>query len=223
MSGPMSEVNRYRFSSKEIDPVSGLYSFGYRFYAAEFQRWLNRDPIEENGGINLFGYVGNNPINLIDPFGLAEGDFKTAALNNALKSIGSTSTYGDLQPVKGVPYKFDPNTQKYLRFDLDASHKDPNIHFFDSLKDVKKNKTSCKVFVNAKTAAVKSLTFLSIGITMVGTLNAVADNPNYLEALAAAKAGDKAGAENALYELSIDLSIESGSTAPFYIINSQIK
>ena len=33
----------------------------------------------------------------------------------------------------------------------------------------------------------------------------------------------RAGAENALYELSIDSSIESGSTAPFYIINSQIK
>jgi hypothetical protein len=91
------------------------------------------------------------------------------------------------------------------------------------LKDVKKNKTSCKVFVNAKTAAVKSLTFLSIGLTMVGTLNAMADNPNYREAIAAAKAGDKAGAENALFELSVDLSIESGSTAPFYIINSQIK
>jgi hypothetical protein len=46
---------------------------------------------------------------------------------------------------------------------------------------------------------------------------------NYREALAAAKAGDKSGAENALYELSVDLSIESGSTAPLYIINSQIK
>ena len=70
MSGPMSEVNRYRFSSKEIDPTSGLYSFGYRFYAAEFQRWLNRDPIEEDGGINLFGYVGNDPVNEIDSDGL---------------------------------------------------------------------------------------------------------------------------------------------------------
>jgi|LauGreDrversion4_2_1035121.scaffolds.fasta_scaffold226533_1 hypothetical protein len=63
----------------------------------------------------------------------------------------------------------------------------------------------------------------SIEFTMFGTLNTLADNPNYREALAAAKAGDKAGAENALYELSVDLSIESGSTAPLYIINSQIK
>ena len=33
-------------------------------------QWLSRDPIEEWGGINLYGYVLNNPLNLIDPLGM---------------------------------------------------------------------------------------------------------------------------------------------------------
>lgn len=33
-------------------------------------RWLNRDPMEELGGINLYAFVRNSPVNLVDPIGL---------------------------------------------------------------------------------------------------------------------------------------------------------
>jgi len=62
--------NTQRFSSKDWHNASGFYYFGYRFYDPATQRWLNRDPIGEDGGVNLYGYVGNNPINQIDPLGL---------------------------------------------------------------------------------------------------------------------------------------------------------
>jgi len=68
--GTLSAVNTYRYSSKEIDVKSGLYYFGNRFYEPNLQRWLNRDPIGERGGINLYDYVANNPINDFDSSGL---------------------------------------------------------------------------------------------------------------------------------------------------------
>lgn len=45
---------------------------GYRFYDADLGRWLNRDPINEDGGINLYGFVGNNGVNDVDPMGLTD-------------------------------------------------------------------------------------------------------------------------------------------------------
>jgi RHS repeat-associated protein len=74
-SGALAEANLYRFSSKEWHASAGLYYYGYRFYEPNLQRWLSRDPIEEAGGINLYGFVGNNPINNIDPFGLLTAVF----------------------------------------------------------------------------------------------------------------------------------------------------
>jgi len=40
------------------------------YYEPGMQRWLNRDPIGESGGANLFGLVVNNPVNIADAFGL---------------------------------------------------------------------------------------------------------------------------------------------------------
>jgi RHS repeat-associated protein len=72
MSGTLAEANVYRFSSKEADP-SGLVYYLYRYYEPAMQRWVNRDPIHEAGGWNLYGFVQNNPVSNYDPFGLVRG------------------------------------------------------------------------------------------------------------------------------------------------------
>jgi RHS repeat-associated protein len=70
MSGPLANANRYRFSSKEWNDGPNIYYYGYRFYDPILQRWLNRDPIEERGGINLYAFVANNPFYWYDMMGL---------------------------------------------------------------------------------------------------------------------------------------------------------
>ena len=52
--------------------TSGLLFFGFRYYHLQWGRFLNRNPIEEEGGINLYRFVSNDPVNRWDLLGLAE-------------------------------------------------------------------------------------------------------------------------------------------------------
>jgi RHS repeat-associated protein len=73
-SGALASANRMRFSSKpailSATGAWGFYYYGYRFYDPLNQRWLNRDPLGEGGGINLYGFVENNPVSNLDAYGL---------------------------------------------------------------------------------------------------------------------------------------------------------
>lgn len=73
--------------------ASGLNLTLYRGYDAQLGRWLSRDPIGERGGLNLYGYAGNDPINAIDPYGLSFGSALLGFLGfgsnlHALNSLG---------------------------------------------------------------------------------------------------------------------------------------
>ena len=68
-SGPLCDANTYRWSSKELHQNSGLVYYGYRLYEPNLQRWLNRDPFEEEGGINLYRFVLNTPLTFYDDYG----------------------------------------------------------------------------------------------------------------------------------------------------------
>src|SRR2546423_1265890 len=71
-SGSYANINLYRFSSKEFHVNSGMYYYLYRFYDPNLQRWINRDPLVELGGFNLYDFVYNSPLDLVDLWGLAD-------------------------------------------------------------------------------------------------------------------------------------------------------
>jgi RHS repeat-associated protein len=73
MNGPMAQTNLYRFSSKEFHPNSGLIYYLYRYYEPNLQRWINRDPHQEDGGANLFTFIFNAVMQAFDPFGFCGG------------------------------------------------------------------------------------------------------------------------------------------------------
>ena len=69
--GPMADVFSFRYSTKYYDPETGFYYYGYRFYSPDLMRWITRDPIGEEGGVNLYAMCGNNAVNHFDALGEA--------------------------------------------------------------------------------------------------------------------------------------------------------
>ena len=60
----------FGFQSGLYDPDTALVQFGARWYDAASGRWLSKDPILLEGGLNLYVFCGNDPVNFADPTGL---------------------------------------------------------------------------------------------------------------------------------------------------------
>jgi RHS repeat-associated protein len=100
----------FRFSTKPYEQYIGVVDFGYRRYSPALGRWLNRDPIGERGGINLYAYVRDNPTTRNDLLGLQEaGDFCP---------FGDRNIYGQKIPddydSTTAPYQDDPFIKAWL-------------------------------------------------------------------------------------------------------------
>jgi RHS repeat-associated protein len=89
LSGSKALVNSYRFSSKPIHELSGLYDYLYRYYHPKTQRWCQMDPIQEAGGRNLFRFVRNSPTTRFDPWGLSSGESTTQEKIDCVRDCGA--------------------------------------------------------------------------------------------------------------------------------------
>ena len=76
-----STRTRYGYTGRERDPDTGLMYYRARWYDPEVGRFISEDPIGLAGGINLYAYVGNNPIGFNDPLGLCREKASSLAPN----------------------------------------------------------------------------------------------------------------------------------------------
>ncbi|MFA7054262.1 MAG: RHS repeat-associated core domain-containing protein, partial [Kiritimatiellia bacterium] len=123
-AGPAAGLNPFRFSSEVWDGALGLVCYTFRPYNPLDGRFISRDPIEEQGGLNLYGFVGNDPVNKIDSLGReiigTEGNWTYSALWGTVPY----SKYGTLDV--RVIYTMDTEERKCC----DAVHVDRYVRKF---------------------------------------------------------------------------------------------
>jgi RHS repeat-associated protein len=126
-------AKRYRYTEKERDEETGLYYHGARYYAPWLGRWVSCDPIGVKGGINLYEYCRNSPINFKDLSGNepeASEEAQRRKDDKQIESLGitrqqlidfATMTRGDFMEKYGTLYyifKFPTSKVKELSGEL---------------------------------------------------------------------------------------------------------
>lgn len=94
-----------RYSGKEMD-VSGLYYFDARYYAPWLQRWVSADPAGAVDGLNLYGFVGNNPVSFIDVHGNSGEKFDIVNFSNFVTELSdyAATTQDKMQKISKKKY-----------------------------------------------------------------------------------------------------------------------
>jgi RHS repeat-associated protein len=81
-----AEASKSNYDTKQV------FYYGFRYYDPETGRWPSRDPIEEEGGINLYSFVGNDPLNFYDYLGFYTlGDAVDSLEEQGVERLGRNS------------------------------------------------------------------------------------------------------------------------------------
>ncbi len=86
--------SRYLFNAKELDPETGRYYYGARYYDPDLSIWLSVDPLAANfPHLTPYSFTENNPINMIDPDGRSAQDGEGSGLKMFFEKLGNFLTF----------------------------------------------------------------------------------------------------------------------------------
>ena len=88
-NGTDAIANPFGWNTKYTDRETGLVQYPLRTYQPATGRWLKRDPLEEEGGANLYAMVRNNPLSLVDPFGLRDLNSSETEVISKMESLAN--------------------------------------------------------------------------------------------------------------------------------------
>jgi RHS repeat-associated protein len=80
--------NPFQYTGREFDTETGLNYNRARYYGPAAGRFMSEDPIKFKGGINSYRYVGNSPLNWVDPQGLCQQPKQPLAVDNPCQYQG---------------------------------------------------------------------------------------------------------------------------------------
>jgi len=100
-TGPLAEVNPYGFSTRYFDIETGIGKWPHRDYLPGVGRWASRDPMGEEGGPDLYAFVGNSVLLKVDPTGLISVSFVGYdSSGNRRKDGKDLASHRDIDPTK---------------------------------------------------------------------------------------------------------------------------
>lgn len=90
-NGQSAVLSRFLFQGREYSFATGLTNFRARWYDPATGRWLSKDPIGLEGGLNLYEFCGDDPVNYRDPWGFA---WITVHVDDRTSGSGSSGSAG---------------------------------------------------------------------------------------------------------------------------------